>query len=57
MLRYLGKTVASQNLNYDEIKTRLTSGNTSYHSPQNLVSSHLLPAVILSVLLYDGVTL
>jgi hypothetical protein len=40
--RYLGLTVTNQNLIQEEIKRRLNSGNASYHSDQNLLSSHLL---------------
>jgi hypothetical protein len=41
-LRYLGMTVANQNLIKEEIKRRLNSGDACYHSVQNLLSSHLL---------------
>jgi hypothetical protein len=59
--RYLGKTVRNQNLIQEEIKWRLNSGNTCYHSVQNLLSSRLLSknlklrihkAIILPVILY-----
>jgi hypothetical protein len=40
--RYLGTTVTNENLIQEEIKRRLSSGNTSYCSVQNLLSSHLL---------------
>jgi ribosomal protein S2 len=40
--RYLGTTVTNQNLIQEEIKKRLKLGNASYHSVQNLLSSHLL---------------
>jgi hypothetical protein len=40
--RYLGTTITNQNLIQEEIKRRLNSGNTSYHSVQNLLSSRLL---------------
>jgi hypothetical protein len=39
--KYLETTVTNQNLIQD-IKRRLNSGNASYHSVQNLSSSHLL---------------
>jgi hypothetical protein len=39
---YLGTTITNQNLIQEEIKRRLQSGNASYHSVQNLLSSHLL---------------
>jgi hypothetical protein len=35
-------TVTNQNLNQEEIKRRLNSGNACYHSVQNLLSSRLL---------------
>jgi hypothetical protein len=59
--KYLGTTVTNQNLIQEEIKRRLNSGNASYHSVQNLLSSHLLSknlkiriykTIILSVVLY-----
>jgi hypothetical protein len=40
--KYLGMTVASQHLTQKEIKRRLNSANTCYHSVQNLLSSCLL---------------
>jgi sorting nexin-29 len=40
--RYLGTTVADQNLIQEEIKRILNSGNACYHSVQNLLSSRLL---------------
>jgi hypothetical protein len=40
--KYLGTTVTNQNLIQEEIKRRLNSGNTCYHSVQNLLSSRLL---------------
>jgi hypothetical protein len=40
--KYLGTTVTNQNLNQEEIKRRLNSGNAYYHSVQNLPSSWLL---------------
>jgi hypothetical protein len=51
--RYLGTTVTDQNLIQEEIKRRLNSGNTCYHSVQNLLSSRLIyKTVILPVVLY-----
>jgi hypothetical protein len=59
--RYLGTTVTNQNLIQDGIKRRLNSGNASYHSVQNLLSSRLLSrniqigtykTIILPVVLY-----
>jgi hypothetical protein len=40
--KYLGTTVTNQNLIQEEIKRRLNSGNTCYHSFQKLLSSRLL---------------
>jgi hypothetical protein len=39
--KYLGTTLTDQNDIRDEIKSRLNSGNTSYYSVQNLLSSRL----------------
>jgi hypothetical protein len=36
--KYLGMTVANQNLIQEEIKRRLNSGNAHYHSVQNVLS-------------------
>ena len=38
----LGTTLTNQNSIQEEIKSRLKSGNTCYHSVQNLLSSSLL---------------
>jgi hypothetical protein len=40
--KYLETTVTNQNLIQEEIKRRFNSGNTCYHSVQNLLSSRLL---------------
>ena len=40
--KYLGKTPTDQNSVQEEIKSRLKSGNTCFHSAQNLLSSNLL---------------
>jgi hypothetical protein len=61
--RYLGTTVTNRNFIHEEIKCRLNSGNTCYHSVQKLLSSRPLSknlrikiktykAIILSVVLY-----
>jgi len=59
--RYLGTTLTNQNSIQEEIKSRLKSGNASYHSLQNLLSSSLLSknlkfkiyrTIILPVVLY-----
>jgi len=40
--KYSGTTLTNQNSIAEEIKSRLRSGNASYHSVQNLSSSRLL---------------
>jgi hypothetical protein len=64
--KYLGTTVTNQNLIQEEIKRRLNSGNTCYHSVKNLLSSRLLSknvkigiykSIILPAVLYGCVTL
>jgi hypothetical protein len=40
--KYLGTTLTDQYCIYEEIKSRLNSGNACYHSAQSLFSSHLL---------------
>ena len=40
--KYLGTTLTIQNSIWEEIKSRLRSGNACYHSVQNLLSSKLL---------------
>ena len=40
--KYFGTTLTNQNSIAEEIKSRLRSGNTYYHSVQNLLSSRLL---------------
>jgi len=40
--KYLGTTLTIQNSTWEEIKSRLRSGNACYHSVQNLLSSSLL---------------
>jgi hypothetical protein len=40
--KYLGATLMDQNCIYEEIRSRLNSGNACYHAVQNLLSSHLL---------------
>jgi hypothetical protein len=40
--RYLGTMITNQNLIQEDIRGRLISGNASYHSVQNLLSSRLL---------------
>ena len=37
--KYLGKPLTNQNSIQEEIKSRLKSGNSCYHSVQNLLSS------------------
>jgi hypothetical protein len=59
--KYLGMTLKNSNNIYDEIKSRLNSGNACYYSVQNLLSSWLISknlkikiykTVILLVVLY-----
>jgi hypothetical protein len=59
--RYLGTAVTNQNLIQEETKRRFSSGNSCYHSVQNLLSFHLLfknmeiriyKSIILPVVLY-----
>jgi len=40
--KYLGTSLTNQNSIAEEIKSRLKSGNASFHSAQNLLSSRLL---------------
>jgi hypothetical protein len=40
--KYLGMTLANENDIHDEIKSRLNSGNASYHSVQNFLSFQLI---------------
>jgi len=54
-LKYLGKTLTYQNSIHKEIKNRLKSGNTCYHSVQNLLSSikiKIYRTIILPIILY-----
>ena len=64
--KYYGKTLTYQNFIQEESKSRLKSGNTCYHSVENLLSSSLLSenlkiliyrTIILSVVLYGCATL
>jgi uncharacterized membrane protein len=59
--KYVGTTLTNQNDIYDEIKSRLNSGNACYYSVQNIFSSRLISknlkikiykTVILPVVLY-----
>jgi len=40
--KYLGATITNQSSIWEEIKSRLRSGNACCHSVQNILSSHLL---------------
>jgi hypothetical protein len=53
---YLGTTATNQNLNQEEIKRRLNSGNACYHSVQNLLSSGL-PSKNLKIRIYKTISL
>jgi len=59
--KYLGTTLTNQNSIHEEMKSRLKSGNSCYHSMQNLLTSSLLSknlkikvyrTIILPVVLY-----
>jgi hypothetical protein len=58
--KYLGTTLRNQNDIYDEIKSRLNSGNACYYTVQNFLSSRLIKnlkikiyrTVILPIALY-----
>jgi hypothetical protein len=54
--RYLGATITNQNLIQEEIKRRLNSGNTCYHSIQNLLSSRLLSKIV-KIIIYETIIL
>jgi hypothetical protein len=41
-LKHFGIIITDQNCTLEEIKSRLNSGNTCYHSVQGLLSSRLL---------------
>ena len=63
--KYLGKTLKNQNSIQEEIKSRLKSGNSCYHSLQNLLSCSLVSKnlkikiyrTIILLLFYMGVKL
>jgi hypothetical protein len=40
--KYLGTTLTNQNSIQEELKSKLMSGNASYHSVQNILSSSLV---------------
>jgi len=40
--KYMGINLTNQNSIHEDIKGRLKSGNASYHSVQNILSSNLL---------------
>ena len=42
LFKYLGTTLMNQNSIQEEIKSKLMSGNSCYHSVQNILSSSLL---------------
>jgi hypothetical protein len=43
--KYLGTTLTNQNSIQEEIKSRLRSGNTCYHSVQNILSFSFYPKI------------
>jgi hypothetical protein len=58
--KYLRTTVTNQNLLQDKIKRRLNSGNSCYHSVQNLLGCcrktlkiRIYKSIILPVVLYE----
>jgi hypothetical protein len=53
---HLGTTVTNLNLIYNETKRRLNSGNTCYHSVQNILFSRLLSKNV-KVGIYKTITL
>jgi hypothetical protein len=44
--KYLGTKLTNQNSIYEEIRSKLKSGNGFYHSVQNLLFSSLLPITV-----------
>jgi hypothetical protein len=54
--RYLGTTLTNQNCIQEENKNRMKSGNASYHSVQDLLSSSLL-STNLKIILYSTIIL
>ena len=54
--KYLGITLENQNSIQEEIKNRLKSGTTCYHSVQNLLSSSW-PSKNLKIKLYRNIIL
>jgi hypothetical protein len=54
--KYLGAIVINQNLIQEKIKRRLNSGNSCYHSVQNILSYHLL-SKNLKIIIYKTIIL
>jgi hypothetical protein len=54
--KYLGTTLTNKNSIHEENKNRLKSGNTCYHSVQNLLSSSLLSKNV-NIMIYPSIIL
>ena len=55
-LKYLGPTLTNENYIQEEIKSRVKSGNSCYHSVQNLLSSSL-PSKNFKITIYRTIIL
>jgi hypothetical protein len=54
--KYLGPTFTDQNCIYEEIKSRLNSGNACFHAVQNLLFSHMLSRNV-KIKIYEAIIL
>jgi hypothetical protein len=55
-IKYLGKTATNINLNPEDIKSRLISGNACYHSVQSTLCCSLLSEKVkVKIKTYSGV--